>query len=146
MNKPCEHLENLTEADFATPDVPLACEECLKDGTEWVALRGGVSGHRMPEEADARPAERSEVVPVFRIHVERADPDNEEDRGQLDADHEGVESRALLNAFDEHDRGDGQSFWRTPRRQPTSYRMVPLERPTPVRRLCDCPSSLGPPQ
>jgi uncharacterized UBP type Zn finger protein len=39
MNQPCEHLKNLTEASFADPRVPLACEECLKEGTRWVALR-----------------------------------------------------------------------------------------------------------
>ena len=39
MNQPCEHLENLTEAKFASPRVPIACEECLKEGTKWVALR-----------------------------------------------------------------------------------------------------------
>jgi hypothetical protein len=39
MNQPCEHLKNLTEVNFASPRVPIACEECLKEGTEWVALR-----------------------------------------------------------------------------------------------------------
>ena len=39
MNQPCEHLKNLTESNFAPPRVPLACEECLKEGTTWVALR-----------------------------------------------------------------------------------------------------------
>ena len=39
MDQQCEHLKNLTEADFASPPQPLACEECLKEGTQWVALR-----------------------------------------------------------------------------------------------------------
>ena len=39
MNQSCEHLKNLTEADFASPREPLACEECLKEGTQWVSLR-----------------------------------------------------------------------------------------------------------
>jgi monovalent cation/hydrogen antiporter len=45
MNQPCEHLKNLTEADFASPPEPLACEECLKEGTQWVALRQCTCGH-----------------------------------------------------------------------------------------------------
>lgn len=39
MNQPCEHLKDLTEADFAPPPEPLTCEECLKEGTRWVSLR-----------------------------------------------------------------------------------------------------------
>jgi len=39
MNEPCEHLRNLTETDFASLRAPFACEECLKEGTRWVALR-----------------------------------------------------------------------------------------------------------
>ena len=39
MSQPCEHLKNLTEANFASPRVPIACEECLKEGTRWVSLR-----------------------------------------------------------------------------------------------------------
>ena len=39
MSKTCEHLKGLTEGDFAPPGQPLACEECLKEGTKWVALR-----------------------------------------------------------------------------------------------------------
>lgn len=39
MNQPCEHVKKLTEADFASPDEPIACEECLKEGTKWVSLR-----------------------------------------------------------------------------------------------------------
>ena len=39
MNQPCEHLKNLTEANFTSPRAPIACEECLKEGTQWVALR-----------------------------------------------------------------------------------------------------------
>ncbi|SPE60424.1 hypothetical protein SBV1_410113 [Verrucomicrobia bacterium] len=39
MSQPWEHLKNLTEADFASPPVPIACEECLKEGTRWVSLR-----------------------------------------------------------------------------------------------------------
>ena len=39
MSQPCEHLKYLTEASFAPSRVPLACEECLKEGTRWVELR-----------------------------------------------------------------------------------------------------------
>ena len=39
MSKPCEHLKKLTEADFAPLQAPAACEECLKEGTQWVSLR-----------------------------------------------------------------------------------------------------------
>jgi monovalent cation/hydrogen antiporter len=36
---PCEHLKQLSEHDFPLPKTPNACEECLKEGTRWVALR-----------------------------------------------------------------------------------------------------------
>jgi monovalent cation/hydrogen antiporter len=39
MNQPCEHLKNLAEANVSQPRTPNACEECLKEGTRWVALR-----------------------------------------------------------------------------------------------------------
>ena len=39
MNNPCEHLANLTMANFPPPNTPYACEDCLKEGTQWVALR-----------------------------------------------------------------------------------------------------------
>jgi CPA1 family monovalent cation:H+ antiporter len=39
MNGPCEHLKNLTEHNFPPPRTPNACEECLKEGTQWVSLR-----------------------------------------------------------------------------------------------------------
>jgi CPA1 family monovalent cation:H+ antiporter len=39
MKQPCEHLKNLTATDFAPLNPPVACEECLKEGTQWVALR-----------------------------------------------------------------------------------------------------------
>jgi CPA1 family monovalent cation:H+ antiporter len=39
MTKPCEHLHDLTAADFPPPQTPGACEECLKEGTRWVELR-----------------------------------------------------------------------------------------------------------
>lgn len=39
MKHPCKDLKNLTEANFAPLPEPLACEECLKEGTRWVALR-----------------------------------------------------------------------------------------------------------
>jgi CPA1 family monovalent cation:H+ antiporter len=35
----CEHLKELTARDFPPPKSPGACEECLKEGTVWVALR-----------------------------------------------------------------------------------------------------------
>ena len=37
--EPCEHLEALRMADFPPPRTPGACEECLAEGTRWVALR-----------------------------------------------------------------------------------------------------------
>jgi hypothetical protein len=37
--KPCEHLRDLTEEDFPPPKTPYACEDCLKEGTQWVHLR-----------------------------------------------------------------------------------------------------------
>ncbi len=39
MPEPCEHLGGLTAADFPPPRTPDACEECLAEGTSWVALR-----------------------------------------------------------------------------------------------------------
>ena len=39
MAKPCEHLRDLTAADFPPPRMPDACEECLKKGTHWVEFR-----------------------------------------------------------------------------------------------------------
>jgi len=39
MSKSCEHLQDLTAADFPAPKTPEACEECLVEGTRWVALR-----------------------------------------------------------------------------------------------------------
>ncbi len=39
MAKPCEHLQDLTAADFPPPRTPGACEECLKEGMRWVELR-----------------------------------------------------------------------------------------------------------
>lgn len=39
MNRPCEHLKNLTKANFPRPRTPDGCEECLKEGTTWVELR-----------------------------------------------------------------------------------------------------------
>ena len=35
----CEHLQGLRAADFPPPKTPNACEECLVEGTRWVALR-----------------------------------------------------------------------------------------------------------
>lgn len=46
MTKLCEHLQHLTAADFPPPKTPEACEECLIEGTRWVALREcRVCGH-----------------------------------------------------------------------------------------------------
>ncbi len=39
MKSPCEHLQGLTEQDFPPPKTPSACEDCLKEGTQWVHLR-----------------------------------------------------------------------------------------------------------
>lgn len=39
MAAPCEHLEGLTVANSPPPKTPDACEDCLKEGTRWVALR-----------------------------------------------------------------------------------------------------------
>ncbi|MGH9087774.1 MAG: UBP-type zinc finger domain-containing protein [Acidimicrobiales bacterium] len=35
----CEHLLGLQAEDFSPPDPPDACEDCLREGTAWVALR-----------------------------------------------------------------------------------------------------------
>jgi monovalent cation/hydrogen antiporter len=35
----CEHLSDLTEGDFPSPTTPRVCEDCLKEGTQWVHLR-----------------------------------------------------------------------------------------------------------
>jgi hypothetical protein len=39
MAKSCEHLEGLTPEGFPAQRTPGACEECLAQGTFWVALR-----------------------------------------------------------------------------------------------------------
>ncbi len=43
--KKCEHLAGLTAKDFPPPKTPGACEECLAEGTKWVALRECRCGH-----------------------------------------------------------------------------------------------------
>ena len=43
--KKCEHLSGLTAKDFPPPRTPGACEECLAEGTKWVALRECRCGH-----------------------------------------------------------------------------------------------------
>jgi hypothetical protein len=52
MAKSCEHLEELTPEDFPAQRTPGACEECLAQGTVWVALR------ESPAVKNPRPAER----------------------------------------------------------------------------------------
>jgi uncharacterized UBP type Zn finger protein len=39
MADTCEHLEGLELSDFAAARTPEACEECVAEGTTWVALR-----------------------------------------------------------------------------------------------------------
>jgi monovalent cation/hydrogen antiporter len=39
MNRTCEHLKNLAEGSFPPPRTQNLCEECIKEGTTWVALR-----------------------------------------------------------------------------------------------------------
>jgi uncharacterized UBP type Zn finger protein len=39
MATACEHLTGLSSRDFPPPRTPGACEECVKEGTKWVALR-----------------------------------------------------------------------------------------------------------
>jgi CPA1 family monovalent cation:H+ antiporter len=39
MVETCEHLEGLQMADVPAPRTPDGCEECLAEGTRWVALR-----------------------------------------------------------------------------------------------------------
>ena len=39
MAKLCEHLEGVTSGDFPPQRTRNACEECLVEGTFWVALR-----------------------------------------------------------------------------------------------------------
>ncbi len=36
---PCEHLGDLTAERFPPPRTSNACEDCLKEGTQWVHLR-----------------------------------------------------------------------------------------------------------
>ena len=45
MAAQCQHLHGLTAASFAAPNTPGACEDCLKEGTTWVALRECQCGH-----------------------------------------------------------------------------------------------------
>ena len=40
MAKSCEHLHDLTAADFPSPRTPGACEECLQEGTRWSCRTG----------------------------------------------------------------------------------------------------------
>jgi uncharacterized UBP type Zn finger protein len=35
----CQHLAGLSSASFPPPATPHACEDCLREGTRWVALR-----------------------------------------------------------------------------------------------------------
>lgn len=39
MADTCEHLEAVSLSDFLPPRTPDGCEECIAEGTEWVALR-----------------------------------------------------------------------------------------------------------
>jgi monovalent cation/hydrogen antiporter len=39
MAGPCEHLRDLTAVDFPAPVSADGCEDCLVEGTHWVALR-----------------------------------------------------------------------------------------------------------
>ena len=60
MDTSCEHLNGLTASDFPPPRTPFACEECLIENTQWVALRecrtGPVvtSGAATPHRGDTR--------------------------------------------------------------------------------------------
>jgi uncharacterized UBP type Zn finger protein len=35
----CQHLQSLSASSFPAPATPDACEDCLREGTRWVALR-----------------------------------------------------------------------------------------------------------
>jgi hypothetical protein len=35
----CQHLVDLSSASFPPPATPNACEDCLREGTRWIALR-----------------------------------------------------------------------------------------------------------
>ena len=37
--KICQHLVGLSAASFPPPATPNACEDCLREGTQWIALR-----------------------------------------------------------------------------------------------------------
>lgn len=39
MPETCEHLSGVGASDFPPPRTPNGCEECLAEGTQWVALR-----------------------------------------------------------------------------------------------------------
>jgi hypothetical protein len=43
MATSCEHLDGLTSGDFPPQKTPNACEECLTQGTVWVALFASAS-------------------------------------------------------------------------------------------------------
>jgi hypothetical protein len=55
MAKPCEHLARVTPEDFAPQRTPGACEECLAEGTAWVALRECRSAVAIPRRESMRP-------------------------------------------------------------------------------------------
>ena len=56
MANSCEHIARLSAEDFPPQKTPGACEECLKEGTVWVALREcqtcGVHDTRIVESPD----------------------------------------------------------------------------------------------
>ena len=79
-------------------------EDDGRPGQHAHRLAGGIAlaEHRDAEEADAGPAVGREIArPVFRIDVEGADADDEQHGRHLDADHQGVEAGALLDALDQ---------------------------------------------
>jgi hypothetical protein len=39
MAEPCKHIKGLTANSFPPPKTPGVCEECLTEGSTWVALR-----------------------------------------------------------------------------------------------------------
>ena len=60
MAESCEHLMGLTPEDFPSQKTPNACEECLTEGTVWVALRecrsAAMSAVAIPRPAGTRPS------------------------------------------------------------------------------------------
>ena len=70
------------------------------------AVGAGLSPERLAEEAQTRPAEGGERLPVGGLDVERPDADDQQHDGHLDRHHRVVEAGTLPDADHQHDRQD----------------------------------------